>query len=308
MKRLSDLTREAKQASSKDFLRIINEASPLILDELKGLSSIQTTGRLVHLPPKGEAIVVGDLHGDLKSLEHILNESSFIEKASKKEEIHIIFLGDYGDRGFRSPEVYFIVLSLKLLFPERVILLQGNHEGPSDLLAYPHDLPYHLQMRFMDRWRDIYTELSDLFRKFHTAVIVDQRCLMLHGGVPSKAKKIEDLAYAYQKHPSESHLEEILWSDPAEGIRGVRPSPRGAGRLFGEDVTSAFLNALGVKFLIRGHEPAMDGYMITHGGKVLTLFSRKGSPYHNLHGAYLEFDLSRNFDSAWHLEPFIRRF
>ena len=308
MKKLSDLIREAQQASAEDFLHVVEEANHLILDELKGLSSLQVTGRLVHLPPRGEAIIVGDLHGDLKSLEHILGDSRFIEKAPKGEEVHMIFLGDYGDRGFRSPEVYHVVLSLKILFPEKVILLQGNHEGPADLLAYPHDLPYHLQMRFREEWRKVYTELSNLFRKFHTAVIVDQECLMLHGGVPSKAKRIEDLAYAYQKHPAESHLEEILWSDPAEGIRGTRFSPRGAGRLFGEDVTSAFLDMLDVKFMIRGHEPAMDGYMISHGGKILTLFSRKGAPYHNIHGAYLAFDLSRKSDSAWQLMPFIRKF
>jgi len=308
MKRLSDMIIEARQASSKDFLDLIDEASHLISDELRGSSGLQITGRLVHLPPRGEAIIIGDLHGDLKSLEYILNDSKFIEKASNRKEIHVIFLGDYGDRGFRSPEVYHTVLSLKILFPERVILLQGNHEGPADLLAYPHDLPYHLQMRFGDKWREIYTRLSSLFREFYTAVIVEQRCLMLHGGVPSKGKTLEDLAYAYQRHPAESHLEEILWSDPVEGIEGTLLSPRGAGRLFGEDVTSAFLDALGVKFLIRGHEPVGKGYMISHGGKILTLFSRKGSPYHNLYGAYLAFDLSRNFDSAWQLEPFIRKF
>ncbi len=308
MKELSDLAREARQASAEDFLRVINEANRLILDELKGSSSIRVTGRLVHLPPKGEAIIVGDLHGDLRSLEYILGDSRFVEKVSNNEEIRIIFLGDYGDRGFYSPEVYHIVLSLKILFPENVILLQGNHEGPADLLAYPHDLPYHLQRRFRDEWRDIYTELSNLFREFHTAVIVDKECLMLHGGVPSKARGIEDLAYAYQKHPSESHLEEILWSDPAEGIKGTLFSPRGAGRIFGEDVTSAFLNALGVNFMIRGHEPAMDGYMIGHGGKILTLFSRKGPPYHNLHGAYLAFNLGQKYNSAWQLVPFIRKF
>ena len=308
MKRLSGLIEESKQASSEDFLRLIDEADRIISDELKGLGNIQITGRLVHLPPRGEAIIVGDIHGDLKSLEYILGESGFIEKALKKEEIHVIFLGDYGDRGFRSPEVYYTVLSLKVLFPERVVLLQGNHEGPTDLLAYPHDLPYHLQVRFKEDWRSIYKALSNLFRKFHTAVIVDGKFLMLHGGVPSKARGIDDLAYAYQKHPFESHLEEILWSDPAEGIRGTLPSPRGAGRLFGEDVTSAFLSMLGVKFLVRGHEPAMDGYMISHGGKILTLFSRKGSPYRNRHGAYLTLNLSRDFDSAWQLERFIRKF
>jgi len=308
MKELSELKKEAEQASSEDFLSVIDEASRLISDELKGLGSLQVMGRLVQLPPSGEAVIVGDLHGDLKSLIHILDESKFMEKTSKRSETYLIFLGDYGDRGLRSPEVYHIVLSLKALYPGRVILLQGNHEGPEDLLPYPHDLPYHLQMRFGGDWRELYTKLSKLFREFHTAVIVQRRCLMLHGGVPSRAGGIEDLAYAYQKHPYERHLEEILWSDPAESIKGTLPSPRGAGKLFGEDVTSAFLKSLDVKFLIRGHEPAWEGYKISHGGKILTLFSRKGAPYHNFHGAYLTFNLSWNLDSASQLEPFIRKF
>lgn len=308
MKKLSDMIQEARESTAEDFLRIIGEANRLIAQELEGLGKIKITGRLVSLPPEGEAIIVGDIHGDLRSLEHILTSSRFTERAYGEENVRIIFLGDYGDRGVSSPEVYHVVLQLKILFPEKVILLQGNHEGPEDLLAYPHDLPRHLQMRFKSKWRPVYLELCSLFRKFFTAVIVDRRCLMLHGGIPSRAKGIEDLAYAYQKHPSESHLEEILWGDPAEDIRGVRFSPRGAGRLFGEDVTSAFVNALGVKFVIRGHEPATDGYAISHGGKILTLFSRKGSPYYNLHGAYLVFDLGREFSSAWELVPYIRRF
>jgi len=75
MKRLSDMIIEARQASSKDFLDLIDEASHLISDELRGSSGLQITGRLVHLPPRGEAIIIGDLHGDLKSLEYILRKS-----------------------------------------------------------------------------------------------------------------------------------------------------------------------------------------------------------------------------------------
>ena len=308
MKELEAIIRESIRVSSEDFLQIIDKADRIVSDELKGLGRLNVTGRLVHLPPKGEAIVIGDIHGDLTSLEYILKDSEFMRKALSKRDVYLIFLGDYGDRGIHSPEVYYVVLNLKILFPERVLLLQGNHEGPSDLLAHPHDLPYHLQIRFGGDWRRIYDRLSSLFRKFHTATIVNGSCLMLHGGVPSEAKGVDDLAYAYQKHPYESHLEEILWSDPEEGIKGTFPSPRGAGKIFGEDVTLKFLNMLGVKLLIRGHEPANDGYKINHKGRILTLFSRKGSPYYNLHGSYLMFDLNRKIDSAWDLEEFVRRF
>jgi len=131
---------------------------------------------------------------------------------------------------------------------------------------------------------------------------------MLHGGVPSRAKTLDDVAYAFEKHPAESHLEEILWSDPAEGITGTRFSYRGAGRLFGEDVTDAFLRLTGAKILVRGHEPFCEGYMFSHSGKVLTLFSRKGPPYDNAKGAYLQIDLSKKAESTTQVSTYIKQF
>jgi protein phosphatase len=131
---------------------------------------------------------------------------------------------------------------------------------------------------------------------------------MLHGGVPSKASTINDLAYAHEKYPRERHLEEILWSDPYEGIKGSYTSPRGAGRLFGEDVTDRLLKMLNVRVLLRGHEPSGEGFKINHSGKILTLFSRKGPPYHNSYGAYLELNLSEVLEDAEQLTEYIRKF
>lgn len=308
MKNLSNLLTDAFKIDPDGFLGLINQINQLLSEEKVESDKTRIIGRLIQIPPIGEATVIGDLHGDIESLMHILEESRFIEKSYKGEEVLLIFLGDYGDRGPYSPEVYHVTLSLKEIFPERVILLQGNHEGPEDLLAYPHDLPYDFQKKFGSQGREIYEELSRLFRRFYMAVIIDRKFLMLHGGAPSKAANLEDIAYAYEKHPAESHLEEILWSDPRENIRGTYPSPRGAGRLFGEDVTERLLKISNVRILIRGHEPSNDGYKINHSGKILTLFSRKGAPYYNLKGAYLHLDLSMNIDYMRQLEPSIRQF
>jgi protein phosphatase len=200
------------------------------------------------------------------------------------------------------------VLRLKEAFPKNVILMRGNHEGPDDLLAYPHDLPNHLYMKFGETSYQAYAKLRELFNYLHNAVIVKERCILLHGGVPTQAKTVEDLAYAHRKHPRETHLEEILWSDPWEGLTGTYASPRGAGRLFGENETGRFLNMLDVKVLIRGHEPSREGFKINHGGKVLTLFSRKGSPYFNEQAAYMQLDLSHRVKDAYQLKRFIKLF
>ena len=121
------------------------------------------------------------------------------------------------------------------------------------------------------------------------------------------AKSLEDLAYAHTKHPNESHLEEILWSDPEEGLKGTCPSPRGAGRLFGQDITERFLRILNSNVFIRGHEPADVGFKINHGGRILTLFSRRGEPYYNSQGAFLQFDLAEKIESAFQLRRFVKQ-
>jgi len=304
----SDLIDLATKANSDELLNVIKNAVQLLTREAGQVGDQRITGRLVSLQPKGEIVVVGDIHGDLESLVHVLRNSGFTEKTRRGEDSLLIFLGDYGDRGPHSSEVYYVVLKLKEMFPERVVLMRGNHEGPNDLLAYPHDLPTQLSRKFGDAGKGVYTGLRELFDQLHNGVIIEGRYVLLHGGVPSKASTIDDLAYAHKKHPGETHLEEILWSDPNEVINGTYPSPRGAGRLFGKDVTEKLLNMLNVKILIRGHEPSGEGFKVNHNEKVLTLFSRKGPPYYNEHGAYLQIDASEMMKNTKQLQQYIHKF
>jgi len=306
IKDLKNLVSSSLKMSLDEFLLLTNHVVDLLRSESGNIGNLKIIGRLVEAPSEGEAIVVGDIHGDLDSLAQILEVSDFLRKSQHGEKLLLIFLGDYGDRGIYSPEVYYIALKLKENFHENVILMRGNHEGPDDLLAYPHDLPTHLHDRFGENWSNAYLKLKELFSHLHNAVLISGSCVILHGGVPSQAKSLEDLAYAHLKHPRESHLEEILWSDPEEGITGTYPSPRGAGKLFGHDVTTRFLEMLNVNVLIRGHEPSDKGFKINHSGRILTLFSRKGEPYFNSQGAYLQFDLASRVKDVFQLQRFVR--
>jgi len=304
----SNLMDAAMKTNPNEFLKLIENTIQLFAEENSRVGSLRITGKLVKASPIGEAIIVGDIHGDLESLIYILKNSNFMKKAREGEDILLIFLGDYGDRGLHSSEVYYVVLKLKELFPEHVVLMRGNHEGPDDLLAYPHDLPIHLNMKFGEKGLNVYSKLRQLFSYLYTAVLVDERYILLHGGAPSQASTTDDVAYAHEKHPSERHLEEILWSDPLDGIKGTYPSPRGAGRLFGENITDRLLELFNVKALIRGHEPSGDGFKTNHSGKVLTIFSRRGTPYFNEHGAYLHLSISQKVENAKQLLQGVCRF
>ena len=305
---IDQLVDNALKMNLREFMQLTDNVVKLLTKENGIFGSLKITGRLIEASPEGEATIIGDLHGDLDSLAKILRASDFLEKTRRKELLKLIFLGDYGDRGANSPEVYYVVLKLKMNFPENVVLMRGNHEGPVGLLPYPHDLPDHLRRGFGEKWQDAYGKLRELFDQLYNVVIINGKCILLHGGVPSEAKSLDDLAYAHLKHPWESHLEEILWNDPEESIFGTYPSPRGAGKLFGKDVTKEFLERFNANVLIRGHEPSDEGFKISHSGRILTLFSRKGEPYFNTNGAFLQFDLASSMRDAFQLQGFVKLF
>jgi protein phosphatase len=304
---LSRIVKEALEIPTEEFTRTVEQVIVLLKREDGRVGNLRVKGRLAEVEPKGQALVVGDLHGDLESLIDILQQSNILERIDKSSDHFLIFLGDYGDRGIYPAETYYTILKLKLLHPEQVILMRGNHEGPEDLMPSPHDLPEQFHARFGTNWIEAYTSIRGLFEQLYNAVLVEKRYLMLHGGLP-KELAVEDLSYAQILHPKRSLLEEILWSDPDEAVEGMGESPRGAGSLFGKNVTNRVLAELNVKILIRGHEPCEDGFKISHNGKVLTLFSRKGPPYFNAFGAYLDVELDKEFEDAKGLNPYIHKF
>jgi hypothetical protein len=196
------LVKESLAVQGGGFISLVEKATEALRGE-RGRSGHQTVEEgLVRLDAVGEAVVVGDLHGDLQSLTAVLEGSGFVEKASASGDVVLVFLGDYGDRGARSAEVYYVVLSLKLNFPANVVLLRGNHEGPEDLMASPHDLPIQFRYRFGKDGVAAYAKTRELFARLYNAVLVERRYLMVHGGLPADASGAGDLARAHLMHPA----------------------------------------------------------------------------------------------------------
>ena len=305
---LEHIVKKAMETTIDDFVEVVEQAARIFQKEDASLGHLSILGKHVKIEPSGEAVIISDLHGDLDSLVHILQQSRILQRMAKHENASLIFLGDYGDRGEFSAEVYYTVLQLKLQHPTQIVLMRGNHEGPRDILASPHDLPTQFHTRFGEKWETAYRNIIELFPCFYNSVSVEKRYLMVHGGLPEGARSINDFGCAHETHPKQTFFEELLWSDPLESFEGVCPSPRGAGKLFGKDITDKVLKALDVQILIRGHEPCSDGFQINHEGKILTLFSRKGEPYCNAQGAYLDLNLSDTFENAKQLMPYIHKF
>ncbi|MFQ5940446.1 MAG: metallophosphoesterase family protein [Nitrososphaerales archaeon] len=290
---LKEIMEKAALVTDSEFSMLIKKASLMHQQErIEGVigDSIVKEG-LVRVRQGRKLILVGDLHGDLQSLGAILQKSGFLNDLSSI----IVFLGDYGDRGKESVEVYYVILYLKVRYPDRVILMRGNHEGPDSMPFYPHDLPDQLLIKFGNAGLLLYTRLRFLFDVIYHGVILENSYLILHGGVPTNFKAVNDLATADKTNAETRYLEEILWNDPRE-IKGSRTSARGYGKYFGKDVTEKALKIVNAKALIRAHE-VCNGAKVNHDGLVLTLFSCK-APYGNRNAAYLAINQnSYNFNA-----------
>jgi len=280
------LVKKSKDATATEMSKLVSNILDILIDERRGNEA------LFYLTSKESSIIVGDLHGDLESLCFILNHSNFFEGKDR-----LVFLGDYGDRGPYSPEVYFMIFSLKKEFPERVVLLRGNHEFPKGLDAYPHDLPLRFSEKYGKKGKEIYEKIREVWNYFYVGAIVKGKYLLIHGGIPVELNSLRDLKFADKLYPEESFLEEILWSDPIED-KGFYLSPRGAGRLFGKDVTEKVLKLLKVKTLIRSHQPPSDGVLVNHDGLIFTISSTK---VYGGKAAYLKLDLSEKSKNAYEL-------
>lgn len=88
--------------------------------------------------PVGTKILLhGDLHGDVHSLVTSLEPYMKENDGFKlRDDIYVVFLGDYVDKGIYGLECIYILLRLKIDNPDRVFLVRGNHEDSAICSIY----------------------------------------------------------------------------------------------------------------------------------------------------------------------------
>lgn len=72
----------------------------------------------------GNTFIVGDIHGCAFQLDELL---ALIDERMEDDD-HVVFLGDYIDRGPDSKRVIDLLLDFRVEYGENVVFLKGNHE------------------------------------------------------------------------------------------------------------------------------------------------------------------------------------
>jgi len=208
-------------------------------------------------------IVFGDLHGDLNALRNGM--------ALREPNDLLIFLGDYADRGPAGIEVIEGIQELRSRIPNKVIALMGNHEDYTEG-GEPTFSPCTLideSIRKRGSWDLFFPEFKNFTDQLFLTALLPGQALFVHGGINSRINSTEDL-----RMPDPALRRELLWNDPYPQ-NGEAPSMRGAGTMFGPDISRSTLERLGTACLIRSHEPrkALQGPYVEHEGRVITTSS-----------------------------------
>jgi len=234
-----------------DEIRAVAQDLISILQKEKTLIRINTN----------DALIIGDTHGDVDTTVDALGYGSDI----------YVFLGDYVDRGPYQIENIVELMHAKVEEPSKIILLRGNHETPSMNFGYGfYDV---VSRRF---GRGAYGIFAEVFAHLPLACIINDRMLLLHGGIPDNITRIEEIESI--KRPEEEVTDpvafQILWNDPTYYVDEFSSSPRGVGaKLFGRKALIRFLQTNNLEILIRAHEPVSKGYEYMFDKKLLTIFS-----------------------------------
>jgi len=238
---------------------------------------LQKQPNVTHMSvPQGTKLtVVGDLHGQLNDLLHILDEAGLPSPTNK-----FIFNGDFVDRGEKGVEIIIILFALFIAEgPDVVSMNRGNHE----------DLPvcrvYGFENEVKAKYDDLLFEMfAEVFNYLPLFAFVNKSVFVVHGGLfhtpdifidelneivrhdyyvkppvpyPQNIKglKPEDARKEFMKQLQR----DALWSDPTDE-EGCYLNPRGAGVSFGPDIAKEFMQKNGVDMVIRSHECVYHGF------------------------------------------------
>lgn len=187
------------------------------------------------------AVFIGDTHGDLLSLDRALGTENLGQP---------VILGDFIDR---SPEdisnsVPCAYRVLRLI-AEGVTVLRGNHENFGFMSVHPFDLLTDLRFLYND-WRDLLDLFQEVFLLLPLAA-VSETVFASHAGIPPC-----DVHSVNKGDPEHSGF--LTWGDPAD----YAPF-RGTERYnFNYRSYHDFLTSGGLKVMIRGHTPDLNGTVV----------------------------------------------
>lgn len=208
--------------------------------------------------------IVGDIHGQFLDLLRLF------EFKGLPPDARYLFLGDYVDRGPNGLECMFLLMALKIKYPDQVWLLRGNHEcaAINRIYGFYDECKRRYSVKL---WRSF----QELFNALPLAAVVEKKIFCIHGGLSPDLTSPDELKRVTRPVdvPDTGLLCDTLWSDPDKDITGWAENDRGVSYTFGPDVVTRFLQRNDLDLIVRAHQVVEDGYEFFGDRELVTVFS-----------------------------------
>ena len=167
---------------------------------------------LTEQPVSTPVNVCGDVHGQYYDVMKLFRLGGDVP--DKK----YVFMGDYVDRGYFSVETVELLLALKARYPDRIVLLRGNHESRGITQVYGFYDECMQKYGNTNAWK----YFMDVFDCMSIAALIDNKVLCVHGGISPFIRTIDHInsIYRFQEVANEGLYADLLWSDPEPDLDG----------------------------------------------------------------------------------------
>jgi len=248
-----EISKQCKYLPENDLRRLCDIVCDILLEE----SNIQ--------PVSVPVTVCGDIHGQFYDLEELFRTAGPVPHTK------YVFMGDFVDRGYYSLETFTRLMTLKAKYADKITLLRGNHETRQITQVYGFYEECQNKYGNANAWK----YCCKVFDMLTIAALIDETILCVHGGLSPDIIALDEIRTINrnQEIPHKGAFCDLVWSDPEEGLATWSTSPRGAGWLFGHQVTDEFMHANGLTLLCRAHQLVHEGIKYMFDQRVATVWS-----------------------------------
>lgn len=225
-------------------------------------SDLYRRGNLIELPATGSIVISGDLHGHSRNLERIIRFSDLEQHPDRHVILQEIIHGGEkdGHGGCLSFETLFEAVRYKLMFPDQVHILMGNHDTAfmtgSEVMKDGREMNFAMLSAMKRRYGETVEKIELGVRRLLFSEPLAAKCangLWVSHSLPDN-RSIEKFSPEVFERPLK--IDDLVRGNLAYSLLW--------GRNQNQATVDKMAGLVGASVFVTGHQPQETGFKLLH--------------------------------------------